>query len=356
MQIAIDARPLTNPIDGIARYTSKVLSHLLKHQEHTWHLYTHKPLPSEMTVNARVRYPPRLGQNSLLASQVLFPRWAKHDKIDVYWSPRHHLPVTLGIPSVVTVHDLCWKHAPQSMPRARRTIERLLMPRSIYKATRLTTLSNAVKQQLIDYSPLLKHKIAVVPPGPSFTQSTLAESSRSLQPTLICVGTIEPRKRHSLLIDAFGRVADKVPHDLILIGRPGWGDLQLDELIRARNLGNRVFWVRDATDAQLADYYQKADWLITASSYEGFNLPILEALSSGTPVLASDLDVHREVAGEAGVFFDIDVDSLADVLVTTLNSADARAEAAGRASTVATQFAWQNTADKLLETFFATAH
>ena len=121
MRIAVDARPLAHPFTGIGRYTESILKRLVQ-MGHQWYLYSDRPLTPRFPIGDRVQL--RVGKASpgsamsLFYSQLVFPRWARGDCVDLFWSPRHHLP--LGLPArvagVVTVHDLVWKRYPETRP------------------------------------------------------------------------------------------------------------------------------------------------------------------------------------------------------------------------------------------------
>jgi glycosyltransferase involved in cell wall biosynthesis len=124
----------------------------------------------------------------------------------------------------------------------------------------------------------------------------------------LAVGTLEPRKNHRLLLDAFERVwSAGADATLVVIGRPGWGGDEIGAAIRSHAEHGRRLWLfSDVNDAELSGAYARADGLVMASRAEGFGLPIIEAERDGLRVLASDIPAHREVAGPDCRFFDPD--------------------------------------------------
>lgn len=153
--------------------------------------------------------------------------------------------------------------------------------------------------------------------GPVRREMTAVFGNAGRSTTYLMVGMISPRKNHVLAIDAFDRLwAEGAEVKLVLLGQNGW---DCDELItRLRGhpqFGNRLFWFQDARDQELDYGYRHAAGLVTTSCAEGFNLPIVEALRQGCPVLASDLPVHREVGGAYAAFFPSgDAQVLADLI------------------------------------------
>ena len=139
MRIAVDARPLSMPITGIGRYTSSLLADMIP-GGNEWILYSDSPLNTELSRLANVEI--RCGNASpasatgLRYSQGAYRSWLKQDQPDLFWSPRHHLPLWLSkcVPQALTIHDVVWKRYPETMPWQPRMLERLFMPASIKQA------------------------------------------------------------------------------------------------------------------------------------------------------------------------------------------------------------------------------
>jgi glycosyltransferase involved in cell wall biosynthesis len=128
------------------------------------------------------------------------------------------------------------------------------------------------------------------------------------EPLFLVVGSIEPRKNHAFVLDAFDRLWDEGAHaSLVIVGRQGWKTEDFfDRVARHREFGRRLFFLRDATDSELDYAYRNASALVIASAIEGFGLPIVEAFQRGLPVLCSDIPVFREIAEGRAVFFGLD--------------------------------------------------
>ncbi len=345
--IAIDARPMVNPTDGIARYTYEIVSRITRSPQHKWYLFTHAPLRKKIQ-QASCRLPPGYLSNSLTCSQVMFPKWAKQDSIDIFWSPRHHLPLFLNTKSVVTIHDLCWQEKPETMPSNRRTLEKYLTPMSLSKADVITTVSHTTLHDLVARFNT-SAATYVVPPGiQNFSQP---HHTKRQHPFILNVGTIEPRKNHLFLLEAYARVLDKVPHNLVIVGRQGWGGIDLEAAIRSKDLEGRVKWVSDTDDQALARYYAEADLYVTCSTYEGFNLPILEAISCGTPIMASDIPVHREVAGECARYAPLNTSIFAHTLQKTLCDRQALKKLADYCPEKSKKYSWDKSSQQMLDIF-----
>lgn len=166
----------------------------------------------------------------------------------------------------------------------------------------------------------------------------------SRTPSFLCVGTLEPRKNHGFLLDAFELVWRQGSDcQLILIGRKGWmSESLVDRILRHEAYGRLLFWFDDVTDADLEVAYRKSEALIFASVAEGFGLPIVEALSKGLHVIASDIPVFREVGGSHLHYFDLaQSGSLAAAIESRLASRSPRSQQA--------QFDWPSWQDSVLQ-------
>lgn len=151
----------------------------------------------------------------------------------------------------------------------------------------------------------------------SIPASRASSTSTSQTNTYLMVGMISPRKNHALVLDAFDRLwSSGVDVRLAIVGNYGWDCADLmDRLRHHPQFGNKLLWFKDMNDSELDYCYRHAAGLVTASFAEGFNLPIVEALSKGCPVLASDLPVHREVGGAFAAYFpSSDASALADLV------------------------------------------
>ena len=167
MRIAVDAKLLSSPLTGIGRYTHALLEQLIP-MGHQWFLYSDKPFQSNLTSNPRVSA--RHGnarpasRGGLVWSQWHYNRWAIQDVVDLFWSPRHHLPLLLPrrLPRVVTIHDLVWKQFPETMPSRSLWLERLLMGPSIASADRVICVSKFTASEVSRYYPAAVGKCRVI--------------------------------------------------------------------------------------------------------------------------------------------------------------------------------------------------
>ena len=361
-RIGVDACLLAEEVTGIGRYTVEVLSRLTL-AGHEWFLYSHKPIivgKWEMSnVHLRTDNLPGRGLRMLWAQSVM-PFRAWRDEIDLFWSPAHRLPSLLParVARVVTVHDLVWKHAGETMRPMSRWLDSILMPEAVRLADRVITVSGHTAEDLLREMPNARGKVFPIPLGTSFLAPAASrESLTSLgltEPYFLFVGTLEPRKNLTRLLEAFARLPDSLRSRAVLAiaGGKGWGGVDVATIAERFGIGDRVRVLGYVDDSQLATLYAHALFLAMPSLYEGFGLPLLEAMSHGTPVLTSNCASMPEVAGDAGMLVDpCDVDSVAHGL-SELLSHDARRNAlACLAKTHAASFSWDRAAEDTLRIF-----
>ena len=297
MRIAIDARPLTSDMTGIGRYAQNILSQLFElSPEHEWFLYAHRPLiinlPDKPNIHIRTGNLHR-DRTSTLYAQTFFPMWAYKDKIDIFWSPRHHLPIFLSskIKKFITIHDVVWKRYPETMTRLGWFLEYLLMPISVKLSDHVLAVSDFTKNEIIDVLSTPPDKITVTPLAPTELPS---EVEPELPPILngkkffLFVGTLEPRKNLNNLLGAFSEFCKKNnDYQLVIAGKDGWGDQSISQTIKTLGIDNNVNILGYVKENILHALYQNCQALLMPSLYEGFGLPAIEALNYAKPVIAT---------------------------------------------------------------------
>ncbi|WP_226647214.1 glycosyltransferase family 4 protein [Microbulbifer variabilis] len=357
-KIAVDARPLSIPTTGIGRYTQALLEFMLD-SEHQWYLYSHKPLliDFESLNNVTVRSG-AINKSSLssIFAQVVFPLWSRIDKIDLFWSPRHHLPLCLGssVVRVVTIHDLVWQRFPQTMSRSGLLLERLLMPPSLKTADLVVTVSGSISDELQQSFPKYAEKIQTIHEAPFLA---LANKPGPLGKYFLFVGTIEPRKNLRRLLEAYCSYRELVtePLPLKICGGKGWGMPELKGKVQELDLEGSVEILGYITDEKLPDLYREARALLIPSLYEGFGLPIVEAYSQGTPVLTANRGAMAEIAGSAALTVNPDsTTEIAHALAVLTEDHPKVKELQIRALRRASEFSWDKAAAETLSVIEST--
>lgn len=362
MRVGIDARLLSVPVMGIGRYTAEMVR-ALKRQPADLFLYApiapleagwadiHTQLRSATCRNRICR---------MLWSQSLLPYWAAQDNVDVFWGTTHRIPRFLParVARVVTIHDLVWKHAGQTMRPFSRMLEQRLMPQAVQLADLVVADSASTAADIEAEFPGARGRVRVVHlAAPTMPVPQPVEVLRVLgvnRPYVLFVGTREPRKNLSRLLQAFADLPAGLRgrFQLVIAGGRGWGDVDVEEASRKLGLADNVCVTGFVSDAQLATLYANARFLTMPSIYEGFGLPLLEALSHGVPVLTSNCSSLPEVAGDAAVLVDpLDVSSLTDGLTRMLADDDLRSTLAQRARPQAAKYSWAKAAGEVMAVF-----
>lgn len=226
---------------------------------------------------------------------------------DVVHFPDYQRPAAALGPSVLTVHDLAAFLHPETFPALTGRVKRLLMRRSAPRATRIIVPTHAILCDLVEQLAVSPDHVRVVPHGVAAPPP--ANPMRAPRPYLLYVGTLEPRKNLVRLLTAYGMLAQGHPDcpDLVLAGARGWLTAPLDAARQAlgrQGLGERVSTLGYVGRGELWRWLQGSVGFCYPSLYEGFGLPILEAMGAGVPVLTSRGGATGEVAGDAAVLVD----------------------------------------------------
>ena len=310
-RIAVDARPLCHPGTGIYRYTRELLLRMCR-LGGEWFLYSPQSYAVDGLDLPNVRHRSAGLPTALRAGQlghVLFPLWARRDRVEVFWGPRHQLPVLpRTVRTAVTVHDLVWKDYGETMRFPGRQIENFFTPRALARADAIAVVSQFTRQRLEHYFPQYASRVTVVP-NASMLAGDAAPGELAAPGAggyFLFVGTLEPRKNLPRLLRAYRRYVDAAPQarGLKIVGAAGWGGEDIAGLVRELGLAQRVQLLGKVGDDALRELYRGAHALLMPSLYEGFGLPVVEALSLGVPVIVSRDSAMAEVAGSAGLYVD----------------------------------------------------
>lgn len=266
-------------------------------------------------------------------------------RADVAFFPHYDVPCfALPERSVVTVHDLIHFRVPEAFPRWRRLGAGVLLGRGVSGAARVIAVSEATRADLVERFPSAAAKVAVIPNGvsPDFAEPG-AGAAGVEGPYLLCVGNRKPHKNLAGAVETLARLVPARPDlRLVVVGEsyPGWSAV----LERAEALGvrGRVVELSGVDDAALRRLYAGCEALLFLSLYEGFGLPVLEAMACGAPVVASDRSSLPEVVGDAGVLVDPhDHAAAADAVLRLAAGGALRAELVRRGRARAAAFTWR---------------
>ncbi len=273
-----------------------------------------------------------------------------------------HITNPAGIPRVrrrqklvVTVHDLAFEHFPEAFPPRWLRLYRAGLRAVGKRADAVITPSRATADDLLSRTDIDPSKVHVTPLASSRGKVNDHEEPSSAlrvpRPFILCASTIEPRKNQVRLVRAYRKIAGSVPHSLVLAGPNGWRHDDLDAELATEGLGTVIRTGR-LDDWELDALYRDADAVAYPSLYEGFGLPVIEAMERGVPVVASTTPAVAETAGDAALLVDPeDVDALAGALERVLTDAELAADLRARGLARSAGFSWEATARATLDVY-----
>jgi glycosyltransferase involved in cell wall biosynthesis len=290
LRVGIDVSPLALTRAGTARHIRSLFDQLEERPEVRLRRYSFGgPGRTLVPVRDLAWYP------------AVLPAKAQHDGMDVLHCPTHRAPFHSGLPLVVTFHDLAVLRHPETFNRWTRTYSRLALPRVARAARRLIAVSEFTRRELLELLEVPDEKIRVIPNAAA--DAFRPDGDAADGDYVLAVSTLEPRKNLRRIIEGFHR-ARLNGCRLLVAGMQGWGDVDLDT--------RRVEWLGFVQDSELARLYRGARCVAYVPLYEGFGLPVLEALACGAPVVAARNEAAEEVAGNAAVLVDpLDPDAIA---------------------------------------------
>jgi glycosyltransferase involved in cell wall biosynthesis len=225
----------------------------------------------------------------------------------------------------------------------------------------LLAVSQATRQDLITRFNIPEEKITVTyhgaeeglrPVDPQDAERVLGQSYYIKKPFILFLGTLEPRKNILTLLKAFSEITDQIPHDLVLVGQKGWKWEPIFKELGRPDLKQRVQWVGYVNDADRVFFYNSADFLAYPSWYEGFGMPLLEAMQCGCPVITSRVSSMPEVVGEAGLLIDPhQVEDLQGAMLRLAREPELREKLRKAGLEQAQKFSWETSAQITLEVF-----
>jgi glycosyltransferase involved in cell wall biosynthesis len=363
MKIGVDARSLSEPIAGIGRYTLFLLREMIVNSSHEWVLYSHKPIIHGDWDRSRVKI--RTLKSFIKIKgiyfawlQLILPFWLSQDQITLFWSPAHRLPwyMPKGITTVITIHDLVWKYFPETMRPFGKLLDSHLMPFAIKNTDRIIASSISTANDVFDESPSARSKTKVIYLGNSFTRKKKSEINN--RKYLLFVGTLEPRKNLQRLLEAYVMFSHSVrkQYPLLIVGGDGWGNQNLPYMINQLGLNDSVKVLGFVSNQKLEEVYCSAYLFIMPSLYEGFGLPIVEAMSFGLPVVTSNNSSMPEIGGDAAILVNPNSSSsIYKGINKVLSSNELWRELSSNAFKRSKLFSWHQSSKEMLEVFEDTA-
>lgn len=371
MHIAINAHLLAHTRNfrraGVSNYTERLLLHLGQiDRANRYTIFTTRGLGGRdlglppnfqvrssllPTINPRVRVP---------WEQLAAPALLRLAGADLYHGVLNVMPLAGRVPSVVTIHDLSPFLFPQTFRRVNRTYTRWAIRVACRRATHLIAVSEFTKREIVRWLHVPPERITVThngvdtrfrPPDP--VELEVFRRRKGLPERFILfVGTLEPRKNLPTLLEAYAQIARDTDAPLIIGGGKGWLYDSIFAKVGELNLGDRVRFAGFLEDDELPLWYAAASVFTLPSLYEGFGIPLIEAMACGTPVVTTSSSSLPEVVGDAGLIVPpTDADQLGAALLRALGDQGLREDLRQRGLAQARKFSWLDMAERTLAVY-----
>ena len=375
MKIAINTRfLLKDQLEGIGRFTFETLRKIVQdHPEHQFLFLFDRPYAPEFifadNVQPLVLFPPA-------RHPVLFYWWFEYSvaralrqhQADIFISPDGFLSLRSKLKTLLVVHDIAYQHYPEQIPWLERRYYQHFMPRFVHHATRLATVSQYTKSDLIHHYQLHEDQIDVVyngcnehfqPIAPD-EQTQIRKKYTDGEPYLLYVGSVHPRKNVARLIEAFDQFKQQhaSPLRLIIAGRFAWQTSEVQKNYQqAKHQSDILFLNRYLHPQELSRLLAAAYALIYVSLFEGFGIPLIEAMNCDVPVITANTSSMPEVAGDAGLLVDPQsTNAIAAGIATLWHDNELRQRLIQNGQQQRQRFTWDKTAQKFWQSIQNTVN
>ncbi len=293
--------------------------------------------------------------------QLVLPKIIKRDKIDVLHSPGYISPILLGSAKVVTIHDMQYHYYPHYFAKTKLLYWKYFIPLSARYSDVIVAVSKHAKKNIVEILGIPEEKVIVTFESTKF--SMLETPGREVHVNLLnqfkinkeyilSVAALLPHKNLDRLINAFSLILDKVNHQIVLVGLKGQALKSIGEIIEKKGMQDRVILTGYVADHELLFLYKNASLFVLPSLFEGFGIPVLEAMSVGCPVAASNRTSIPEVLGDAGMLFEPeDESSIADAIYSILSDTNLRNKFIERGLARSKMFSWPKVAKETLRAY-----
>lgn len=281
---------------------------------------------------------------------------------DLHHAHNYFLPYNVKSPSVVTIYDMVYKLYPETMDTQNLELLKKIMPRSVAESTKILTISKNSKKEIIDILDIDPQKISIAYPGfdkkefhklPESSIKPYLEKFEIRKPYLFYLGTLEPRKNLDRIIKAYAAIGShKDSYDLVLAGAVGWKSESIFELINKYNLRDHIKIIGYISQEDKTALYNGATCFLYPSLYEGFGMPVLEAMACNCPVITSNTSSLPEVVGDAGVTVDpLNIDEISYSIIKLLDDVSLQNSMKEKNIIQIEHFSWNNTAKSVIQLY-----
>ena len=373
MKIAVNTRfLLKDKLEGIGIYTQEIFSRVVQLMpEHEFYFLFDRPFSDELifaknVIPLIVSPPARHPFLWYWWFEKSIPKVLKENNIDLFISPDGYCSLNTTIPQILTIHDLGFEHFPMHVPILVRKYYQYFTPKYCDKATKILAVSQFTKNDIVKKYGIDETKIEVVYNAVESRQwpmvngqwnsekklSTIDYRLSTNKPYFIFIGAVHPRKNVLNLLKAFEMFKSKndITHQLIIIGRNAWMNAELENYLAEMQFKKDVIWIENCERNKLLVILQNAVALVYPSLFEGFGIPIIEAMSVGVPVITSNTSAMAEIAENAALLVNpTNTNEIADAMQLIISDEILRTDFIEKGKTNAVRFPWQQSAEKVME-------
>jgi len=364
MRIAVNTRLLLpGKLEGIGWFAHEALRRIVAaHPEHQFIYFFDRPYAGQFVHGPNVTpvvLPPPTRHPILyrIWFDWMLPRALRKHRADVFLSPDGYLSLRTDVPQLPVMHDLNFEHFPKDLPPAYSRYYRNRFPRFAKKAARIVTVSEFSKQDIVTTYGIPAEKIDVVYNGIGSVFAPLSEEEKGIErkrltdglPYFACVGSLHPRKNIARLLEAFDRFAEvNADARLVIVGEAFWWDERMKAAWKVMRHADKVVFTGRLEQTELHRVMADALALVFVSYFEGFGIPVAEAMRCGVPVIAANSTSLPEVAGDAAIYCDpFDITNIAKAMEKLWNDTPLRARLAEAGIERSIRYNWDRTAEGL---------
>jgi glycosyltransferase involved in cell wall biosynthesis len=372
LKIAVNTRLLLkDQLDGIGQFTLESFKHIVKHN----------PSHEFVFIFDRTPHPDFIFASNILVEVItpqarhpfLYKIWYQYSlkkllkkiNADIFVGTDGMIPLKTDTKTLAVIHDLNFEHHPEHLPKTYRNFYRKYFPFFAKKADRIATVSEFSKQDLVKTYNISISKIDVVYNGSNQNFKPISENEKTTiqqkhtngNPYFLFIGTLHPRKNLVNLFKAFNEFKKQTNSDfkLLIVGKKMWWTTEIENTFNQLQFKNEIIFAGRVSDVDLYKITASAYALTYVPIFEGFGIPLIEAMSCGVPVITSNITSMPEVVEDAGILVDpFSINNIAKAMINISKNSELRNQLVEKSLLQAKKFSWEKTGDLLWESIVKT--
>ncbi|MBN1480983.1 glycosyltransferase family 1 protein [candidate division KSB1 bacterium] len=364
--IGINSLLLSPKLGGVGVYLRHLLS-ALENQEVSfdYRVFVGKSVKKDYPDNPYYVTVPITQTNPLrrvLHESLAWPHILQRNRIALFHSPFSYISPGVTIPSIVTIHDLRYVHAPDSYRLLRRHFLERAIPKTVSNAYKIIAVSDYTKQDILRTFNLSQDRVVVIHEGIDHERFNLSDQDAASvvqrfdlkSEYILALGHLEPRKNYIRLLQAYKILVQKhaLKHHLVIVGQENWHYREIYRTVKKLGLQQQVKFLGFVAQEFIPALYKKAHAVVAPSLFEGFGFVPLEAMAAGVPAIVSKATSHPEVCGEAAVYFDpMDPRDMAEKIALVLEDSMLRNTMISKGYINILRFSWRHCWEKTFDLY-----